>query len=106
MFIMEKFYSLLKNGILSFTFSLGSFIVANAQTSVCGNVVENFDNTGGSTAGFTGSFGYSAANEALQRNNVLSSSTYSVSTPTYQLGGNATTIGYGFILGGSVQGSS
>jgi hypothetical protein len=75
------------------------------QPSPCGQVIENFDNTGGSTAGFTGNFGYemSGSNGFLVKDKVLSFPKYSITTPTFQLAANQTTVGFGFTLGGSVR---
>ncbi|MDQ3277390.1 MAG: T9SS type A sorting domain-containing protein, partial [Bacteroidota bacterium] len=102
---MVKFYSALKSGLLFTSLFLGANVIY-AQTSVCGNVVESFESTGGSTGGFTGSFSLNDAANNLQRTNVLASSTYSVATPTYQITPGATSLGYGFTLGGTVPVSS
>ncbi len=101
---MKKFYTLLKSTAL-FTFLLGFSTSSFSQQSVCGPVVEDFQNTSGSTAGFTGSFalGSSGQRSFLIRRNAIASAIYSITTPTYTLPANATSIGYGFVLDGSEQ---
>lgn len=101
---MEKFYMFLRNGALSLAFVLGSYAASQAQDpGLCGQVLEDFDNTSGSTAGFTGEFmiGNTGSDGYLVKDRVLASAVYSVTTPTYKLANNADAVGYGFILGGS-----
>lgn len=105
MFGMKKFYSSLKN--TSFLF-LSSFLLiclsSNGQTPpICGPVAQDFQNTSGSTAGFTGDFrlGSNGGMTYLKKANVISSGVYTVTTPTYQLPASATYIGYGFMMGGT-----
>jgi hypothetical protein len=76
-----------------------------SQQSSCGQVVENFDNTGGSTAGFTGQLGYAMAgtNGYLVKNQVFEIFQYFVTTATYQSAANQSSVGYGFTLGGTVR---
>lgn len=85
---------------------------ATAQ-SVCGPIVQNFDNTGGSMAGFSSStflssapgftFGQTGQNGYLQRCSVSSAGTvYEIISPTYQPVGTPAYIGYGFDLSGAV----
>jgi hypothetical protein len=103
---MEKFYMFLRNGALSLAFVFGSYAVTYAQDpGLCGPVIEDFDNTSGSTAGFTGEFmiGTTGSDGYLVKDRVLGTAVYSVTTPTYQLANNATAVGYGFTLGGSQQ---
>jgi len=82
--------------------------------SPCGPVVENFDNTGGTMAGFTSStllssapgftYGQTGQNGYLQRCNIPSPGTvYTITSPTYQSFASATSIGWGFVLSGDVQ---
>ena len=96
------FFSLRSVFMLSLSVLLTSNSVWGQQ---CGPVVENFDNTGGSTAGFTGNFIYGSlgTNGYLAKDKILSFAEYTVTTPTYQLPSNQTIVGYGFTLGGSVH---
>lgn len=101
---MEKFYMFLRNGALSLAFVFGSYAVTQAQDpGLCGQVLEDFDNTSGSTAGFTGELviGNTGADGYLTEDRILATAVYSVTTPTYQLANNAGSVGYGFTLGGS-----
>lgn len=100
---MKKSYTFLNKPtlfILSFSFLLFQNM---AWGQVCGGIAENFDNTAGSTAGFTGPFGYgsSGTNGYLVKDGVISNGVYSVTTPTYQLPATATELGYGFTLDGT-----
>lgn len=100
---MKKFYSFFKPlsiaAITAFTLSSTS---AFGQ-SICGPIVENFNNTSGSTAGFSGSFALQSTgpNGLLIKRSVEATSIYSITTPTYKLPNNATSIGYGFVLDGT-----
>lgn len=78
-------------------------ITTFSQQSICGTVGESFINTGGSTGGFTGDFGLgsSGGDGYLQRSGVIARGLYTLTTPTFQLRGNATSLGYGFVLRGS-----
>jgi hypothetical protein len=84
-----------------------------AQTSACGPIVENFNNTGGTMAGFSSStvnstaagFTYSmnGQNGVLQRCNITSGGTvFELVTPTYRTTNTQTSVGYGFELSGAV----
>ena len=99
---MANLYSALKSSILFTSLILGSN-AAFAQTPICGPVIENFDNTSGSTAGFTGNFTHATTGTDgyLQKDRVIASVVYTVNTPTYQLPANANSIGFGFVLNGS-----
>lgn len=107
---MEHFYSLRKIAVL-FTTSLITYS-AIAQ-SVCGPIVQNFDNTGGSMAGFTSStflssspgfvYGQTAQDGYLQRCDISSAGTvFTITSPTYQSTPLQTYVGYGFELSGQV----
>jgi hypothetical protein len=63
--------------------------------------VQDFNNTGGSTAGFTGDFSYNPDGMNLIRRNVIGTAVYTITTPTYQLPANATFLGYGFDVDGT-----
>jgi hypothetical protein len=95
---MKKIYTFLKSRAL-FVLLASSLLSSSTVFGQCGSVVENFNNTGGSTAGFTGSFSYGTNN--LVRDRVLTNGVYVVTSPTYQLPNAATTVGYGFTLGGT-----
>lgn len=73
------------------------------QESICGPIVEDFTATGGSTAGFTGSFVYGTdgTRHFLVHDRVLASGIYTITTPTYQLANNAVSIGFGFRVDGT-----
>ncbi len=101
---MKKLYSLLQGSTLSlFIALLPASSPANAQAPLCGTVQENFDNTAGSTAGFTGDFSLATngGDGYLEKNKVIASAVYSVTTPTYQLPAGSSFIGYGFELDGT-----
>jgi hypothetical protein len=108
---MEQFYSLRKIVTL-LTSSLLSY--AAISQSVCGPVIQDFNNTGGSMAGFTSSTLFSSApgftyaqtgqDGYLQRCNVPSPGTvFTIVSPTYQSFASQTYVGYGFELSGQVQ---
>jgi hypothetical protein len=112
---MEQLYSFAKK--CSFLFIAG-FIShsALAQVSPCGPIVQDFNNTGGSMAGFTSStllspapgftYGQTGQNGYLQRCAISSAgTTYFIVSPTYQSLASQTTIGWGFTLSGDVQAS-
>src|SRR6478735_9101794 len=99
---MKKFYSSLKQLTIAATFFCSLFSTyAFGQTPVCGPVVEDFDNTGGTTANFSGSFSLNPSGGNLQKTRVISNGAYIITTPTYQLANNANSLGYGFTLGGT-----
>jgi hypothetical protein len=113
---MEQFYSLRKLAVmLSATLLSYSAI---SQTPVCGPVAQDFNNTGGTTAGFSSwvppfsstpgfVYGQTGQNGYLQYCNVPSQgTTIDIMTATYQTATNQLYIGYGFDLGGQVQVSS
>ena len=97
---MKKIYTFLKGiALIAFlSFSLSAF-----SQPICGPIVENFNNTSGSTAGFIGDFtiGTSGSNGYLNKNSVIASGIYTITSPTYQLANNASFVGFGFILDGS-----
>ncbi|MGZ3853524.1 MAG: T9SS type A sorting domain-containing protein [Flavisolibacter sp.] len=111
---MQQFYSLRKIAVmLSATFISYSAI---SQTSSCGPIIENFDNTGGTMAGFSSTvfmstspgftYGITGSNGYLQRCNVTSAGTaYAITSPTYHSLASSTTIGWGFTLSGLIQAS-
>ena len=102
---MKKFYTAYKS--LAFSLLLATSLstaTAFAQTQQpCGDIVQNFNNTGGTTAGFTGSFGFAmnGSDGYLQKDRVIASGIYSITTPTYRQANNSTTVGYGFELDGT-----
>lgn len=105
---MKKFYTFFKQFSIAASVSLTLFSTsAFAQNPLCGPVVEDFDNTSGSTAGFTGNFvlgtsgGGSSANGFLIRSVVSSGQQFNITTPTYKLAASTTTLGAGFQLTGS-----
>jgi hypothetical protein len=109
---MEHFYSL-KKIVLSLTAAL---ISCAAISQVCGPVIQDFNNTGGSMAGFTSTtlnstatgftFGQTGQNGYLQRCNIPSANTtYEIVSPTFQPIGTPTYQGYGFQLSGAVMAS-
>ena len=96
---MKKFYLFFRGITLIFFLSLSSL----ASSQICGSILENFDNTGNSTAGFTGDFVYEkpAANGYLIKRAVIPNGLYTVTTPTYKLLPGATYVGFGFVIGGT-----
>jgi hypothetical protein len=78
----------------------------------CGPIAENFNNTGGSMAGFTSfiqsspapgfTYGSEPGDGYLQRCSITAGTVYQIHTPTYQTAVSQTFIGYGFELTGSV----
>lgn len=112
---MEHLYSFARKSSFLFIAGLLS-LPALAQVSPCGPVVENFNNTGGTMAGFTSStllssapgftYGQTGQNGYLQRCAIPSAGTsYYIISPTYQSLASQTTIGWGFTLTGDVQAS-
>ncbi len=113
---MNHVYPFLKNQALligSAVLSLFGSLNLNAQ-SICGPIMEDFNNTGGSTAGFYSStvgpsptvgftYGTDGVNGYLQRCAIPSGgTTYEIITPTYQTLASQTAVGYGFELNGDV----
>ena len=110
---MEQFYSLRKIAVmLSATFL--SYSAFSQATAPCGVVVQDFNSTGGSMAGFTSSsspfpgtgftYGQTAQNGYLQRCAVPTpGATYQITTATYQTTTSQQFVGYGFQLSGQVQ---
>lgn len=112
---MEQLYSSLKKSVLLILAGFVSY-AGFSQVSPCGPIVENFDNTGGTMAGFTSStllssapgftYGQTGQNGYLQRCNISSQGTaYFIVSPTYQSLASSTTIGWGFTLSGDVEAS-
>src|SRR5512133_352019 len=104
--LMKHLYSSLKKSIFLISACLSGY-AAFAQVSPCGPIVENFNNTGGTMAGFTSStllssapgftYGQTGQNGYLQRCNIPSQGTaYFIVSPTYQSLSSQTTIGWGF----------
>jgi len=101
---MKKFYSFFKPLTIAATFTLTLFSTSSfAQSSICGPIVENFNGTNGSTNGFTGDFALQATGPSglLAKRGVVATGIYSITTPTYKLPNNATSVGYGFIFDGT-----
>ena len=107
MLIMMKLYTLFRTKACVLTLSLGLLTTVSFSQSLCGPIVEDFENTSGSTAGFTGDFvlgssgGGPTLDRFLEKRNAIASAIYSVTTPTYTLPAATTFIGYGFILDGT-----
>lgn len=112
---MKQFYASLKKCSLLFVLGLAGY-AGLAQPSACGPIVQDFNNTGGTMAGFTSStllstapgftYGIAGQNGFLQRCNIPSAgSAYFIVSPTYQSLAAATTIGWGFTLGGDIEAS-
>jgi hypothetical protein len=112
---MEQLYSSLKKCSLLFVFGLIGY-AGFAQPSPCGPIVQDFNNTGGTMAGFVSSssvplstspgftYGITGQNGYLQRCNIPSAgASYVIVSPTYQSLAAATTIGWGFTLSGDVE---
>jgi hypothetical protein len=107
---MEPFYSLRKITVL---FATSMITYSAIAQSVCGPIVQNFDNTGGSMAGFTSStflspapgfvYGQTGQDGYLQRCDINSAGTvFTITSPTYQSTPLQTYVGYGFELSGQV----
>ncbi len=108
---MIHLYPFLKKASLTMISVFVCSTILLAQTSPCGPIVENFDNTGGSMAGFSSStqastspgfvYGMNGQDGFLERCNVPSpDSVYEIVTPTYQTLATQTAIGVGFELSG------
>lgn len=112
---MNQFYSSSAKTLLTLSLcTLFSASTLHAQTSPCGPVVENFNATNGTTAGFTSSavnstaagftYGQTGGNGYLQRCAIPSGgSVYELTTPTYQTLASQTAVGFGFELSGIVS---
>ena len=101
---MKHVYPLKQNLLLSIFTIISLLNTGKAQSqSQCGPVVETFNNTSGSTAGFTGDFSLQSngTEGSLSKDRVIASGIYSVTSPTYQLPSNADNVGYGFTINGS-----
>jgi len=107
-------YSTLKAALIAIPFGLLSSLASSAQTSPCGPIVENFNNTGGTMAGFSSvtqasadpGFTYSTTGQDgfLSRCNVPgNTAVYEIVSPTYNSIASQTAIGVGFELTGQVQ---
>lgn len=113
---MEQFYLSLKKCSLLFVFGLIGY-TGFAQPSACGQIVQDFNNTGGSMAGFLSSgapfsnspgftYGITGQDGYLQRCAIPSqNSIYYILSPTYQSLAAQTSIGWGFTLRGDVEAS-
>ncbi|HEX8315655.1 MAG TPA: T9SS type A sorting domain-containing protein [Flavisolibacter sp.] len=99
---MEKFYTSFKSKALILFVSMG-MMSTMAFGQICGNIQENFNNTGGSTVGFSGDFTHTqpGADGYLEKRNVIASGIYTITTPTFQLAATTDYIGFGFELDGS-----
>ncbi|NTS43838.1 T9SS type A sorting domain-containing protein, partial [Flavisolibacter sp. BT320] len=100
---MVQIYATLKRSLFLSALVLGgNAVIAQGP---CTTVVEDFDNTSGSTAGFTGELGITTTgiDGYLQKDKVLPTVAYSVTTPTYVLPNAATSVLFGFELGGTQQ---
>jgi len=86
-----------------FLLSLAFSSTRSFAQQLCGPVVQDFNNTGGSTANFSGQLSFldENANGCLVKKNVISSAIYAVSSPTFQLPNMANYVGFGFVLGGT-----
>jgi hypothetical protein len=101
---MKKIYTFVKRKATPVILFLTLFsLTAFSQPPICGNVAEDFNTISNGTAGFTGDFTYSGAGQRLIRQNVIGTAIYSITTPTYRLANNASSLGYGFSLAGSEQ---
>lgn len=102
MLIMKKLYTIVKRNAF-FSFLLLVLFANTASAQICGNIQEDFNTTGGSTAGFTGDFSHfqPGADGYLRKDRVIASAIYSITTPTYKLANTADFLGYGFELDGS-----
>ena len=104
---MKKLYTLSKQLVAAATICLTLFGTPVFAQSICGPIVEDFENTSGSTAGFTGDFSLASvgggpnSDELLEKQGAIGSAIYTVTTPTYTLPAGANSVGFGFILDGS-----
>ena len=103
---MKKFYTAFGSKALNLFLALGLITSTTfAQTTpICGPIVENFNNTSGSNAGFTGDLIINSPGAGmgnLKKDRVIAGAVYSVTTPTYQLAASSSYIGYGFLLDGT-----
>jgi len=102
---MKKIYTFIKSKALTMSLSLSLLTTVAFSQPICGPIVEDFNNTSGSTAGFTGDFmiGTTGSNGYLMKDKILASGIYTITTPTYELANNASYVGYGFLLDGSAR---
>lgn len=111
---MEQVYSSLKKSILLFIF--GSIGYAGFAQPCTAPLVQDFNNTGGTMAGFTSTiflstapgftYGSTGPNGYLQRCNIPTpGAEYLIYSPTYQTLTTQTTIPWGFTLRGDVEAS-
>jgi hypothetical protein len=100
---MKKLYTLTKQATAAVAISFTLFTMPAFGQSLCGPVVEDFEETSGSTVGFTGDFiiGASGGDEYLEKRGAIGSAVYVITTPTFTLPAGSNSIGYGFILDGS-----
>lgn len=102
---MKKFYTAYKSFAFSLLFASALSTTAFAQTPPpeCGDIDQNFNATGGTTAGYTGNFtlGMTGSDGYLVKDRVIAGALYSITTPTFRQANNSTTIGYGFELDGT-----
>lgn len=100
---MKKTYTFLNTKAIVLT----AFLLLTGSTAfsqqICGAIAEDFNNTGGSTAGFTGDFkhGMDGTDGYLEKTKVISAGLYTITTPTYELPAIANFVGFGFTLKGS-----
>lgn len=99
---MKIFYTRTRRNAF-FSLLLLSFLSTAAVAQICGNVLENFNNTAGTTAGFTGDFGYegSGGSGNLVKRGVIPNGLYTITTPTYELLSGNSYVGFGFTLSGT-----
>lgn len=98
---MKKIYASVVCKAFAFCLSFCLLTSLAVGQSLCGPIVENFNNPAAGTAGFIGDFSYN--NQKLQKSGVTALAVYSITSPTYQLPSTATSLGYGFILDGTEQ---
>jgi hypothetical protein len=103
MLIMKKFYTLFRSKALVAFLSFGLMSNVALAQPICGPIVENFNNTSGSTAGFTGDFviGNAGGDGVLIKSRPIGTAVYTVTTPTYTLPAATSFIGYGFEVDGT-----
>ncbi len=113
---MILLYPYFKKKAVILTICFGLLFSSVSLGQVCGPIVEDFSNTGGSTAGFSSStqgspspgfvLGSNGQNTYLERCNIpAAGTTYQIITPTYKTLASQTTIGFGFELSGQVEAS-
>ena len=99
---MKKIYTFFWSKALCLSL-VSILLTATTFGQICGSILEDFNNTGGTTAGFTGDFSYEkpGANGYLIKRNVIPNGLYTVTTPTYQLLPGSTYVGFGFLIEGT-----